>query len=464
MTSEFCYGFRIVGSTREPRRLIDPAAAFRAYADCDPRAECHREAYLSAFQFGPDFREHLEQTRSTAGFSGPCWAPWLWFDIDNEAIEQAQADAQALVETLCGRYALDAAALLLFFSGAKGFHVGLPTSTWAPDGSTSFHRACRRLAETLADAAGVEIDTGVYDRVRAFRAPNSKHPKTGLHKRRLSVDELNGATAAILDAAKEPAAFALPPAPPRNGKAAADWSAAVERVRREAEAKAQRRATGAASLNRGTLDFIRDGAATGDRHRLLFSAAANLAEFGCSSELAHALLTEAGRDSGLPPSEVRRQIDCGLGAVDPGVETKVGHAENAGPDCEATSEATPRAVGDAEAAGTPKAATGGPGASAGARNENPKPPTAADLAALWNRQPTEPAAGSATAAIEPDTTAGAVDPEPAANGSGTMKTPCRCGARRFVESPISEGRTRRDCAGCGRFVEFGRWYEKGADG
>ena len=49
-----------------------------------------------------------------------------------------------------------------------------------------------------------------------------------------------------------------------------------------------------------------------DRHRLLFSAAANLAEFGCSTELAFALLGEAGLDSGLSPSDVRRQIECGL--------------------------------------------------------------------------------------------------------------------------------------------------------
>jgi len=44
----------------------------------------------------------------------------------------------------------------------------------------------------------------------------------------------------------------------------------------------------------------------------LFSAAANLAEFGCPVALAHALLTEIALDSGLSPSDVRRQIDCGL--------------------------------------------------------------------------------------------------------------------------------------------------------
>jgi hypothetical protein len=71
---------------------------------------------------------------------------------------------------------------------------------------------------------------------------------------------------------------------------------------------------GTPTLNRSTLEIIRDGStlATGDRHRLILSAAANLGEFGCPDELALALLMEPGLDSGLPPKEVRRQIECGL--------------------------------------------------------------------------------------------------------------------------------------------------------
>ena len=86
-------------------------------------------------------------------------------------------------------------------------------------------------------------------------------------------------------------------------------------MHRQAEAVVERHANGdGPTLNRSTLEFMREGAVVGDRHRMLFSAAANLAEFGCPSALAHALLTEAGLDSGLPPKDVRRQIDCGLTA------------------------------------------------------------------------------------------------------------------------------------------------------
>ena len=116
------------------------------------------------------------------------------------------------------------------------------------------------------------------------------------------------------DLAREPLAFDMPTTTTRSEQAAADWLDAVQAMEREAEAIQQRRTSsnGSTRLNRSTLDFIRHGAGNGDRHRLLFSAAANLAEFGCPSELVRELLTEAALDSGLAPKEAQRQIDCGL--------------------------------------------------------------------------------------------------------------------------------------------------------
>jgi hypothetical protein len=321
------YAFRIVGPIWERRRLVNADTAFRAYAACDNRAEVQREGFLSAFCFGPDFRQLLESTGSTAGFGGVCWAPWLWLDIDRaDDLVAALADARRLAAFILARYpALDDDDLLAFYSGSKGFHLGIPSSVWKSEPSATFNRVVRRFAESIADAAGVVIDIGVYDVVRAFRAPNSRHPKTGRHKRRLSHNELMGLSPErVLLLAERPEPFDLPAPTGRDEQAAADWLDAERRVAEEAEAKAKRQAerNGTPALNRLTLDFIRDGADQGDRHRRLYSAAANLAEFGCPHLLAHALLTEAALDSGLPPSEVRRQIDCGLAHTGKGA----GHA------------------------------------------------------------------------------------------------------------------------------------------
>jgi len=341
MNGAMQHGYRIVGPCSAERRLVDWSAAFRAYAECDPRARVESEAYLSAFTFGDDFAEHLRATGSTRGFTGACGAPWLWFDIDREptagGIEAALQDARKLAVALSDRYGADDAMQLWFFSGAKGFHAGIPTALWAPAPSVDFHRVARRLAETIAEAAGVLIDVGVYDKGRAFRAPNSRHPATGRHKRRLTADELmHLSAAAILDRAAAPEPFELPDLPTESADfLVAHWDTAAGQVREQAEAAAQRRAAvtdgnGAAKLNKLTLDFIRHGAAPGGgaadadraagcgRHRRCYSAAANLAELGAPLPLCLALLEESALDCGLPPSDVRRAVENGWASAQPG--------------------------------------------------------------------------------------------------------------------------------------------------
>lgn len=314
--NERSFGFRVVGPATEPRRLTDHAAAFRAHAECDPKAELHKECYLSAFQFGDDFRAYLDANDSPKSYAGDCWSAWLWFDIDRDNLDHATRDARRLAAFLVDRWRLDGDDLLTFFSGSKGFHIGLPLSRCGDlEPATTFNAQCRRLAERLAREAAVAIDDGVFDKVRLFRAPNSWHPKTGRHKRRLEFDELlNVRTQAIVERAAAPLAFELPDPPHPHPQAVADWRDAAEELVRRAASLAERHesSNGAARLNRSTLAFVREGATVGDRHRLLYSAARNLAEFGCPSALAHELLTEPALDSGLPPAEVRRQIDCGL--------------------------------------------------------------------------------------------------------------------------------------------------------
>ncbi|MCX7410759.1 MAG: hypothetical protein NTZ32_22010 [Planctomycetales bacterium] len=315
-------GFRIVGPCTGERRLVCWPTAFVGYASLDKRIDVSDEAYLSAFTFGEDFRRHLDANGSTKSFDGLCGGEFVWFDIDREDkhtkqvdLEGARRDAARLCLFICERYSIDDDSLLVFFSGSKGFHVGLPTDLWQPTASGLFNLTARRLAEGLAASCEVVIDSGVFDKVRAFRAPNSRHQKTGLHKRRLSLDELMRLSVERIQAlAREPLAFDVPTVSTRCDVAAGDWQEAARRVEQETEAARERRASSdrSARLNRQTLDFITNGAGLGDRHRTLFSAAANLAEFGCPVELAHELLTEAALDSGLSPSETRRQIDCGL--------------------------------------------------------------------------------------------------------------------------------------------------------
>lgn len=309
------YGLRVVGGKSAERRLVDWRAALAGYAACDAPAEVEREGFLSHFVYGPELKSHLDAEGSERGFDGPCGADWLFFDLDRpNDLDAALGDARRLYEGILARYPeLDEDDPLAFYSGSKGFHVGISTHLWNPGPSSLFHATARRSAERLAERAGIAIDSVVYSKTRLFRAPNSKHPKTGLFKRRLSYGELMHLSAeAILDRARRPEPFELPAPTATSPTARDDWREAEGAVERRVVERRASYPADAPRLNALTLTFIKEGADEGERADRLFQAAANLGEFDCPPPLAHALLTEPGRDAGLTPSETERQIDCGL--------------------------------------------------------------------------------------------------------------------------------------------------------
>ena len=249
------YGFRVVGGVNELRRLVHATAAFVAHCTADPKAEPDCESYLSAFEYGDDFRSYFESRNTPRGYAGSCSSPWLWFDLDRDDPANALGDLRRLLGGLLFRYSeFDEDDLLVFFSGNKGFHIGLPL-THMPSPSAVFHLVCRKMAEGLAGTANVRIDSAIYDRVRLLRAPNSRHPKTGLHKRRFTHDELMGLNIdRIRELAAEPVGFDLGTVSATPPQLLADWQAAEAEVHEHRAVCAVAGAGSAERLNRDTTE------------------------------------------------------------------------------------------------------------------------------------------------------------------------------------------------------------------
>jgi hypothetical protein len=181
-------GAFVLGAPTSPRVLVRHADLLAAYAD-GTLAEGgeDREAYLSHFAFGEEMRTHYEQNRhSVAGYAGPCWCRWLHLDIDRPDLAAALADARRLAGFLAERYGTDPP---VWFSGSKGFHVAVELAHRPPP-AVGFPAVAKAFAEGIARAAGVAIDLAVYDRNHIIRLPNTRHPKTGLFKRRIDADDL----------------------------------------------------------------------------------------------------------------------------------------------------------------------------------------------------------------------------------------------------------------------------------
>lgn len=319
MTADsFCVGYRVEGPLAGPRRRIHHPTAFDAYRICDPRAVNGQEAYLSHFCYDETFADHLATTGSTKGFAGATWAPVIYLDKDRECIDAAFADTKKLITSLVEDHGVPPEYLLVFFSGSKGFHLGIPTGLFSPPPGQGFHRIAREFAERIAEQASTTIDTGVYDAVRAFRAPNSRHPKTGLYKRILPADKLDAMTADdCIELARQPEPFVLPQTEGSPDMLVALWDSAAVAVAAEMEAAARHRAEVAAGNATAKLTDLTRRLLAGElagqqqRHKRIYSAAANLAELGVPLHAAHELLTEVGRDSGVPPRDVFQAIENG---------------------------------------------------------------------------------------------------------------------------------------------------------
>ena len=307
-------GVLVQGSPTGPRLLARWRNLLDAYADLE--LDTDREAYLSHFVFAGEMTAHYKANgRSVAGYAGPCWAKWIVFDLDRADLSEALADARKLARLLLQRYPMLDGSLPVYFSGSKGFHVYLEL-THEPRPAVGFNAVCRTLAEALAANAGVKIDTAIYDANRILRLPNSRHPKTGLFKKRIDAEALFTLDlAAILELAKHPAGDGLPSISDRCPELAADWESAERETKRKNEARAVVRTeatNGDTKAPRYLLDFLRFGVPEGERHPTLFRCAAWMTEQGSPAGLVHAMLTEPGRDMGLTPADVGRQIDCGI--------------------------------------------------------------------------------------------------------------------------------------------------------
>ena len=201
--ADFRFGLHVVGPTHAPRRPVDLPRLLAAAAAADPPFDPAAEQYATAFRFDRAVLAHLRANGgSSAGFAGPVWSPVLHFDFDAaDGVDAALFAERKAASFLLHRYPeFGDDALGLYYSGGRSVHIELPL-TPAPAPGPRFHTAARVLAERLSALAGVPgvggvaFDRGNYDRVRLWRLVNSRHPRTGLHKVRLSYDELMGLNA-----------------------------------------------------------------------------------------------------------------------------------------------------------------------------------------------------------------------------------------------------------------------------
>lgn len=165
------------------------------------------QAYISMFGYGEQITEWLELNDTVKGYNGKFHLDTLYFDVDRDDLEEARKDTLRLLKHLYNRYNLSLDSIHIFFSGKKGFHIGLPAQLFGgfepsdqlPD---QIDALAKRLVKRKKKIKGVDLS--IYNKNRLFRLVNSKHQESNLYKIPLSVDELKGSVDKISTLAEQP--------------------------------------------------------------------------------------------------------------------------------------------------------------------------------------------------------------------------------------------------------------------
>jgi replicative DNA helicase len=157
-----------------------------------------REVYTTWARFPQEFADYCQANGSVKGYAGPAYGDFLWLDVDSKDRDgnpdptEAHFGAIRLLMALISYAGVDEEDVRIYFSGAKGFHIGVPAVTFGVEPSTLLPKAFKTLARRLAEQAGVSIDGAVYDTTRLWRLQNTVNGKTGLFKIPLTAAELTG--------------------------------------------------------------------------------------------------------------------------------------------------------------------------------------------------------------------------------------------------------------------------------
>ena len=362
-------GFCCQGVAVRQKQKIKWQETFKAACSVDPFFIDKSDFFLSLYSFDSGLVEHFKLTgNSVAGFGGACWCPFVWFDIDRENdLGTALADVRRLVEYLTqtpagsdvdsGLFVPHSEAFLVFFSGSKGFHVGVPIAVFGDEvkPGKEFPAQYKRLAVEIARRAGVEIDKSVYDRQRLFRCPNSKHSKSGLYKIPLSYWEITTSlsvaeirqraqrprrlvwtkseldSVADVDAVRySPAVEPVPGAVAVWNEAQADMFSALPSMGQAGKEDMEKHeaarpyccenrfpdGSSVPRLRRDTLIYIRNTAPGGTRAVALYNAVCDCLRCGWNRQAVESLFYDVASKTGLRWTEVKHQIEGAFRTVE----------------------------------------------------------------------------------------------------------------------------------------------------
>ena len=126
---------------------------------------------------------------SLSKYKGTLYTNLIWIDFDDKDknIDNSVKLVKDFVRDMNKNYFIEPNSMFYYFSGAKGFHVGIHEKLVG--GIVGDKTLAGKMKEFVSFIAPL-ADSVIYEPIRIFRLPNAVNNKTGLYKIPLSFDEL----------------------------------------------------------------------------------------------------------------------------------------------------------------------------------------------------------------------------------------------------------------------------------
>ena len=147
-----------------------------------------KDTYMSLYDYDDEVKDYYAKNKTLSGFDGKLYMPdEFLLDVDGknkEDLNNARNKTIKLIKILEDL----GIPFRLYFSGNKGFHIGIPGTAfrWKPD--VNLHL---KVKDALTNADIFKYaDPSVTDKTRIIRIVNTKNTKAGLYKCQISYDQL----------------------------------------------------------------------------------------------------------------------------------------------------------------------------------------------------------------------------------------------------------------------------------
>ncbi len=142
------------------------------------------EAYSSLFSLNKDILDHVKDKKSVTGYEGRVSARIVWIDFDDaKNLPRVKENVSKFLTKLLDDYGVNPETVHIYFSGNKGFHIGIPAKMIGIEGESSDTLPAEISKFVKAISDGIEcVDYKIYNHTRIFRLPYSLNAKSGMYK------------------------------------------------------------------------------------------------------------------------------------------------------------------------------------------------------------------------------------------------------------------------------------------